>query len=317
MKLKTYTRSIPSMTTLLEITILMEEGKDAEAKQIIQQGFDEANRLIGIISAWQPGTELYEVNQQAGIKPVKVCDELFSLLQRGVNISNLTKGLFDMTFASIDKIWYFDKPMSRMPDPKDVLHSVRNIDYRFVELNAADKTAFIKNKGTKIELGAIGKGFIANKIKYTLEKLGISSGIVNAGGDLICWGKNVENEAWKIGIADPHKKEKYIAWLPIYNMSVATSGSYERFAMINGEKYSHIIHPKTGMPVKGLQSVTVINPDAELCDAIATSVFLMGREEGMDFVNQFSDIQCFIVDDEHNYFYSDNLKQHAYAQSPA
>lgn len=325
MSLKAYTRSIPSMTTLLEITVLMPEGKDVstssatgkEAKQIIEQGFEEANRLIGIISAWQEGTELFEVNKQAGIKPVAVCEELFSLLQRSMKISALTDGLFDVTFASIDKIWFFDKPMSAMPDPEALKHSVRNIDYRFVELDTNARTVYIKNKGTKIELGAIGKGFIANKVKHKLISLGITSGIVNAGGDLTCWGTNAEGQAWKIGIADPHKKEKYIAWLPIHNLAVATSGSYERFALIDGQKYSHILHPKTGMPVKGLQSVTVINPDAELCDAVATSVFLMGREAGLEFVNRFSDIQCFVVDDEQRYFYSDNLKQQPYVQVPA
>lgn len=317
MPLKAYTRSIPSMTTILEITVLMGSASNQEAEQVIEQGFEEAKRLIGIISAWQEGTELYEVNRQAGIQPVRVCDELFSLVQRSLKISHLTEGLFDVTFASIDKVWFFDKPMTTMPHPEDIKHSVRNIDYRFVKLDQAERTIYIKNKGTKIELGAIGKGFIANKIKHKLMSLGISSGIVNAGGDLTCWGTNTEGQAWKIGIADPHKKEKYIAWLPIHNLAVATSGSYERFALINGQKYSHIIHPKTGMPVKGLQSVTVINPDAELCDAIATSVFLMGREAGLDFVNQFNDIQCFVVDDEGRYFYSDNLKQHAYVEIPS
>lgn len=325
MPLKAYTRSIPSMTTLLEITVLMDApasgpaatAADKEAMRLIEQGFEEAKRLIGIISAWQEGTELYEVNRQAGLQPVTVCDELFSLLQRSLKISHLTEGLFDVTFASMDKIWFFDRPMPAMPDPAEIKHSVRNIDYRFIELDPVRRTVFIKNKGTKIELGAIGKGFIANKIKHKLMSLGITSGIVNAGGDLTCWGKNAEGEDWKIGIADPHKKEKYIAWLPIHNMAVATSGSYERFALINGQKYSHIIHPKTGMPVKGLQSVTVINPDAELCDAVATSVFLMGREAGLDFVNQFNDIQCFVVDDEARYFYSDNLKQHSYVEIPA
>ncbi len=317
MPLNAYTQSFPSMTTILEITVLMEEGMDQEARRIIAQGFEEAERLIGIISAWQEGTELYAVNQQAGIAPVTVCEELFSLLQRSLKISRLTEGLFDVTFASIDKVWFFDKPMTVIPNPEDIRHSVRNIDYRFVKLDHDKRAVYITNKGTKIELGAIGKGFIANKIKHKLMSLGISSGIVNAGGDLTCWGTNAEGQAWKIGIADPHKKEKYIAWLPIHQMAVATSGSYERFALINGQKYSHIIHPKTGMPVKGLQSVTVINPDAELCDAIATSVFLMGREAGLEFVNRFNDIRCFVVDDDARYFYSDNLKQHPYVEIPS
>ncbi|MNY31984.1 Thiamine biosynthesis lipoprotein ApbE precursor [compost metagenome] len=115
-----------------------------------------------------------------------------------------------------------------------------------------------------------------------------------------------------MGIVDPEKKSKSIAWLNLENKAVATSGSYERFAEINGKKYAHIIHPKTGYPVSGLQSVTIISADAELCDAVATSIFLLGREKGLEFVNRFDDLQCFIVDENDNYYYSDNLKQRAY-----
>lgn len=313
--LKTYSEGIPSMTTRLDITILHDSAQPAEAHRFIQTGFAEANRLIGLISAWQPGTELYEVNQQAGVRPVTVGHELFYLLRRSLKISALTSGLFDVTFASIDSVWYFDQPMTALPDAAQVAHSIRNIDYRFIELDEQRKTVFITNKGTKIELGAIGKGFIANKIKLKLQALGVSSGLVNAGGDLVTWGPGPHGETWKIGISDPHKTEKYIAWLPLRDAAVATSGSYERFALLNGQKYSHILHPRTGWPVRGLQSVTVLSPDAELCDAIATSVFLLGKDEGLALVNQFDDLRCFLIDDEGQYHYSDNLPEKIYVET--
>lgn len=300
------------MSTKLELTILYRDDMPQRAADILKEGFDEANRLIKILSAWEAGTELYKVNQQAGIQPVQVGDELFYLLKRSIKISELTGGLFDVTFASIDKVWFFDKPMVEKPTEEAIMRSIRNINYKFIVLDEKNKTVFITNKGTKIELGAIGKGYIANKIKLRLQDSGIESGIVNAGGDLVCWGPNLYNEPWKIGIADPHKQEKHIAWVPVLNAAVATSGSYERYALIDGIKYSHIIHPKTGYPVSGLQSVTVMSPDVELCDAIATSIFLMGKDEGMRFVNGFSDRQCFVVDDENNFYYSDNLKQKRY-----
>lgn len=302
------------MTSTLEISVV-HGGTEQEALAFIEEGFKEANRLIGIISAWQEGTELYTINSFAGKRPVKVCSELFDLIQRSIKISQLTNGLFDVTFASMDKVWFFDRPMIEKPSHESILNSIRNIDYRFIELNEKDVTVFIKNKGTKIELGAIGKGYIASKIKQRLVQLGIQSGLVNAGGDLVAWGLTEKNEPWKVGVSDPNKKEKFIAWLPVYNKAIATSGSYERFAMIDGIKYSHIIHPKTGYPVKGLQSVTVISPDAELCDAIATSVFLLGKEKGLEFVNQYNDIQCFIVDDNNEFSYSDNLVKKLYAEA--
>ncbi|MNK24643.1 Thiamine biosynthesis lipoprotein ApbE precursor [compost metagenome] len=307
-----FSKSIASMTSHLDISIVYDSSKPQEAEQLIESGYEEANRLINIISAWQDNTELYAVNQNAGIQPVKVCDELFFLIKRSLKISNLTNGLFDVTFASIDKVWYFDRPMEKLPSEEEIAHSIRNIDYRFIQLNEEKRTVFIQNKGTKIELGAIGKGFIAQKIKIKLQNLGVSGGLINAGGDLITWGKNEFGEEWRVGIVDPEKKSKSIAWLNLENKAVATSGSYERFAEINGKKYAHIIHPKTGYPVSGLQSVTIISADAELCDAVATSIFLLGREKGLEFVNRFDDLQCFIVDENDNYYYSDNLKQRAY-----
>ncbi len=312
--MKTYTESIPSMTSTLSISIIMDDDQEKDAQELIQKGFDKANELIKIISAWEEGTQMHAVNQAAGVRPVVVGDELFYLIQRGLKIAELTKGLFDITFASIDKVWYFDKPMNAFPTPAAIAQSVRNINYKYVQLDSKNKTVFITNKGTKIELGAIGKGYIANQIKELLISYGIQSGLVNAGGDLVCWGKNYEGYPWRVGIADPNKKESYIAWLPLENQAVATSGSYERFALIDGEKFSHIIHPKTGYPVKGLQSVTIISPDPELCDAIATSVFLMGLEQGLSFVNQFEDIQCFMIDNQNQYYYSDNLNTNQYVQ---
>lgn len=304
-----FSKSIASMTSHLDVTIVYPGDESHKAEQLIEMAYAEADRLINIISAWQDNTELYAVNQNAGIQPVKVCDELFYLIKRGISISELTEGLFDITFASIDKVWFFDRPMLEVPSAEAIAASVRNIDYRHIQLDEKNKTIYIKNKGTRIELGAIGKGFIAQKMKRKLEAAGVKGGLVNAGGDLITWGKNELGQIWNVGISDPEKKQKHIAWLPLENMAVATSGSYERFALIDGRKYSHIIHPKTGYPVKGIGSVTVLSKDAELCDAIATSVFLLGVQRGLGFVNRFSDLQCFIIDDHNNYYYSDNLKK--------
>ena len=310
--LKVFSSSIQSMTSHLDISIVYDSSKAKEAQKHIQSGYDEANRLIGIISAWQEGTELYIVNQNAGIQPVKVCDELFYLVKRSIKISELTNGLFDVTFASIDKVWYFDRPMEKLPTEAEIQHSIRNINYKFIELDEANKTIFVTNKGTKIELGAIGKGFIAQKMKWKLQEAGVQGGLINAGGDLITWGKNEQGKEWYIGITDPENRGKTIGYLNLENKAVATSGSYERFALIDGKKYAHIIHPKTGYPVSGLHSVSVVSPDAELCDAIATSVFLLGKEKGLEFINQYNDLQCFIIDENNNYYYSDNLKQKAY-----
>jgi FAD:protein FMN transferase len=314
--LKEYAKSIPSMSSTLEVSILFDEDKPQKAKQLIEKSYQEAQRLINIISAWQEGTELYKVNENAGIQPVAVCDELFYLVKRSLKLSEITDGLFDVTFASIDKIWYFDRPIVEIPNPQKIAASIQNINYNFIELDEKSKTIFVKNKGTKIELGAIGKGFIANKMKKILLDQGVQSGLVNAGGDLVCWGDSLHPDTvWKIGISDPNKKTSFIGWLPIKNEAIATSGNYERFAIIDGEMYSHIINPKTGYPVKGIKSVTVLSQDPELCDVLATSIFLMGVQKGLAFVNSYDDIRCFIIDDDDNYHYSNNLERKYYKQN--
>lgn len=297
------------MKSPLEVCFYMDSARAHESKQIFNAVYREAARIINIISAWQEGTEVSEINRNAGIQPVRVCDELYGLLKRAVHVSKLTEGLFDITFASIDKLWYYDRVMKSLPSHESIRNSVRNINYEYIRFNDADQSVFITNKGTKIELGASGKGFVTTKMKSLLiHTFGITSGLINAGGDLVCWGKKADGSDWRIGVVDPNDKKKQLAVIPVHNKAIATSGSYERFAEFNGKKYSHIIHPKTGYPVEGILSVTVISTDAEMSDAIATSVFLMGVAKGLHFVNQFNDIQCFIIDDDHRYHFSENLK---------
>lgn len=309
---KAYRESRPSMTSYLDITIIDDLDKDQKIAQLMHEAYAVADYWINIISAWQEGTDLYKVNQQAGIGAVRVHPALFELIRRSIKISEWTDGLFDVTFASIDKVWFFDKPMQSLPTAEAIARSVRNINYRHIQLNPDDQSIFIRNKGTKIELGAIGKGFIANQMKAYLIEKGVIGGIVNAGGDLCLWGQNEKNETWNIAIADPEKKENLIAWMPVERGAVATSGSYERYALIDGKKYAHIINPQTGYPVEGLKSVTILSPDVELCDAIATAVFLLGKEKGLEFVNRHQELKCFIVDDDGVFHYSDNLKKHDY-----
>ncbi len=140
-----------------------------------------------------------------------------------------------------------------------------------------------------------------------MTDLGITNGLINAGGDLIAWGEGVDNDGWKIGIADPKKKTEYISYIKIEDMAVVTSGDYERYSIIDGVRYSHIINPKTGYPSTGLISVTIICPDAELADALATTVFVLGREKGLKLINSMSLIDCIVVDDQNELTTSDNL----------
>ena len=160
----------------------------------------------------------------------------------------------------------------------------------------------------RIGFGGIGKGYAAEMAKRLMIQRGVESGIVNASGDLTTWGAQPNGEPWTIGIADPNAKEQPFSYFNISNISVATSGNYEKYVMIGGKKYSHTIDPKTGLPVSGIKSVTIICPNAEIADAMATPVTVMGVRVGLDLINQMQGIACVIIDDTNRVFTSKNIK---------
>lgn len=267
----------------------------------------EVIRIEKLISSWDENSQTHEVNSNAGVKPVKVDIELFNLIERSKKVSALTNGFFDVSYASIDKVWDFTKTDVQVPSESEIENSVAKINYQNIELDRELLTVFLKEKGMKIGFGAIGKGYAANRAKQVMVDLGIESGVVNAGGDLISWGKKPDGREWAVGIADPKEKNTIKLWLNVSNMAVVTSGNYERYLIIEGKRYCHIINPKTGWPVKGLSSVTIICPDAELADALATSVFVLGAKEGLDLINKLKGIECLLIDDEGELHYSENL----------
>jgi thiamine biosynthesis lipoprotein len=250
----------------------------------------------------------------AGIQPVKVSHELFALIRRSLKISRLTQGAFDISFASMDQIWKFDGSMTALPAPEQVAASVAKVGYQNIVLNEKDTTVFLKLPAMKIGFGAIGKGYAANQAKAVMTNLGIENGLVDAGGDLLCWGQQENGQPWQIGIADPAEKTNIFSWLQAGNMAVVTSGDYEKFAMIAGQRYTHIIDPRTGYPVRGIQSVTIVCPDAELADGLATAVFVMGEKEGLHLINQLKGIECLIVSDKNELIASDSLALNFYHQ---
>ncbi|MFC2100618.1 FAD:protein FMN transferase [Bacteroidota bacterium] len=288
--------------------ILVVEENEQIANKSIEMAVDEIKRIENMISSWDKKSETAKINEYAGIKPVKVSIELFELIDRSKNISELTQGAFDISFGSVDeKLWHFDGSMEKMPDSSVLKESVKLINYRNILLNIFDTTVFLKHKGMRIGFGAIGKGYAAEKAMKLLKDNGIESGIINAGGDLAVWGIQADGSAWTIGIANPDIKNLPFSWLQVSNMAVVTSGNYEKFVEIAGKRYSHIIDPRTGIPVSGLKSVTVICENAELADALATSVFILGQDIGIDLIEQLKGVEVIIIDDQNRIFTSSNI----------
>ena len=225
-----------------------------------------------------------------------------------MGISKLSDGAFDISYASMDKIWKFDGSMTEMPKAEDIESSVSKVGYQNIILDRDSSSVFLKLEGMKIGFGAIGKGYAADKAKSLLIQKGVVAGIINASGDMNTWGFQPDGKTWKVAITNPMDKNKAFALMPVTNAAVVTSGNYEKYVTFNGKQYSHIIDPRTGYPTTGIISVTVFAPKAELADALATSIFVMGIEIGLNRVNQLPKIECIIIDDKGIIHTSNNIE---------
>lgn len=264
----------------------------------IDEAIAEISRIEKLISSWNPESETSLINKNAGIKPVRVSSELFNLIERAKQISKVTDGAFDISYSSMDNIWKFDGSMNAMPTPEEIKNSVSKVGYEKIILNGPESTVFLKEKGMKISFGAIGKGYAAEKAKELLVSKQVIAGIINASGDLTTWGTKASGEKWMIGIANPLSKDKIFSWLPVIESSVATSGNYEKFVIFKGKKYTHIIDPRTGYPSQGVNSVSIFHKRAEICDALATAVFIMGKDAGLALINQLGGYEAILVDSD-------------------
>ena len=303
---RVFKRVLRLMGNRFEITVT--NTSEEKAHQHIDAAVSEISRIEKLLTTFSDSSQTNLINQFAGIKPVQVDREVFDLINRSKKISALTQGAFDITYGSVDKsLWNFDSTMTSLPDAATARKMVRLINYQNVILDEENSTVFLKEKGMRIGFGGIGKGYAAEMARILLKERGVESGIVNASGDLTAWGVQPNGKSWTIGIADPDAARHPFSCLDITDMAIATSGNYEKYVMINGKRYSHTIDPKTGLPVSGIKSVTIISPNAEIADAMATPVMIMGIKAGLDMINQVKGLACIIIDDHSKIFTSKNI----------
>ena len=305
-QLSVYKRVLKLMGNRFELSVVADD--EAWAQSCIDAGVEEIQRIERLLTTFNDGSETNQINQNAGIAPVKVSRETFNLIQRSLRISAITQGAFDITYGSIDKrLWNFDEQMTALPDKETAQKMVRLINYRNVILDDDNCTVFLREKGMRIGFGGIGKGYGAEMAKRVMIAKGVESGVVNASGDLTAWGLQPNGKQWTIGIANPDSSGQIFSQMDITGLAAATSGNYEKYAVIDGKKYSHTINPRTGLPVSGIKSVTIISTNAEIADAMATPVTIMGVHAGLDMINQMKDIEAIIIDDDNKINTSKNI----------
>jgi thiamine biosynthesis lipoprotein len=287
------------------ISVELFHSDPALARQGIDTVLREMRRIDTSMSPYIESSELTRLNATAHERPFSASEELYALIRRSLEFSDLTGGAFDITFASVGFLYDFRNGIR--PDEKQRAQAVALINFRRLALDHARSTIAFGSPGMRIDLGGIAKGHAVDRCIELLQELGIEQALVTAGGDSRMigdrWGR-----PWSIGVRDPRNEDRLAAVIPLRDVAVSTSGDYQRYFEENGVRYHHIIDPGSGDSARQLQSVTVIGPDATTTDALSTSVFVMGLKPGLQLIDQLPDIDAIVVDDQGRLHYSENLQ---------
>jgi FAD:protein FMN transferase len=304
--MKEYTTDIRLMGSAFQF-IVNAETKET-GKRLLQDCIEEVSRIEELLTEFNDKSETSLINKYAGICPVRVSTETYQLLQRCVQISKLTDGCFDITTGILKKLYNFRNVAFEFPSESKIQDCLEITGYRKINL-LPDNKVYLERKGMHIGFGAIGKGYAAYNTMKLMQQKGVSGGVINASGDLCAWGTKHDGSHWNAGIANPDSPDEILLWLQLNGLSIATSGNYEQYFELNGVRYAHNINPRNGRPVTGIKSVSIISPHAELCDALATAVTVMGVPQGLRLINQLPHTHCIIVDDLDRLHFSNNIER--------
>ncbi len=290
----TVQRTLDIMGSKFEFTLVVPNEEIGYIN--IEEAASEIKRIERMISSWIPESETSLINSNAGVTPVKVSEELFKFIERCIKISEITDGAFDISYGPLTELWRFDGSMQYLPTPEEIRRCVERVDYKQIELNTLERTIFLKMQGMILNFGGIGKGYAVDRAKELLVSKGVLAGMINASGDITTWGTKSTGEKWLIGIENPGWRKNIFTWIPIVESSVSITSNYKKYVMMNGKRYSHIINPKTGYPVTGIDKVAVLSKTSELCDALATAVVILGKEKGLALIEQLGGTEVIIAD---------------------
>ncbi|MFQ5457552.1 MAG: FAD:protein FMN transferase [Myxococcota bacterium] len=309
---RVFVRSRYLMGTPVEIKARGSDG--AATQKAINAAFGEIARLESLMSHWREDTELARVNRMAGRAPVRVAPELLEVVKRGIGVSRMTGGAFDITIETVSRLWQIEGDAPRVPTADEIKAALGRVGYRHVIVDEAAGTLFLDAPGVRIGLGGVAKGYAVDRAIDILRDHGIRSAMISAGGDMALLGKDGDRP-WRIGVKDPRRPGRTVGWFDGADTTVHTSGDYERFAMVKGKRYHHIFNPRTGRPSEGLWSVTVLTRDGTLGDALATGILVLGRREGMRLVESLAGVEAILIDASGKIRTSDAMRPRFHAEA--
>ncbi len=272
------------------VVVQLPEGQEASAARVVEI-FREVEALA---NEWRPSSPVGRINAAAGGTSVRVPVELADLVVRGVELGEQTNGAFDITWAALWGLWDFQAPVPERPDPAEVAARLSLIDYRAVGIEA--DSISLSRTGMVMGLGGIAKGHALDRAADALRRSGVSDFVISAGGQVYAGGRHGDRP-WRVGIRDPRgTPDDFFALVEVQNASVSTSGDYERFFVLDGVRYHHVLDPRTGQPARGVRSATVVSSDATLADALSTAIMVLGVEEGMALLTTLEGVEGVVVD---------------------
>jgi len=268
-------------------------------------------RIDARLNRNESGTEIGEVNRNAGIRPVAVSEETFAVVKKALEYAEWSKGRFDPTIGPLVDLWGIGTERAAVPAEEDIGARLALVDYRNVELDEAARTVFLKKAGMSLDLGAIGKGYAADVIAEYLRDAGIGSAILDLGGNLVALGEKPDGSPWAIGIQDPAgERGEHLGIVRVKDRTLVSSGVYERYFEQDGQTYHHILDPETGWPVDNeLLAVTIVTGRSEDADALSTSVFAMGLRRGLETVEALEDAEAVFVTKDNKLYVTSGLKE--------
>ncbi len=301
-----YRKSSVVMDSLVTITVVSDSAQ--KANRAIDAAFAELHHLEKLISFWDPKSEISEIGRQAGIKPVKVSPETLDIMEKAVYVSRQTGGAFDGTMGPVIRLWNI--PYSkRIPDAASIKNALKLVGYKNIKIDQKKSTVYLAKKGMTFDTGGIAKGWANDYAEAVLKAHGIKAGLIAVAGDVKAFGRKPDGHGWRVGVENPRPKgdkDRIIASLEAFDEDVSTSGDYERYFIINGVMYHHLLDPRTGYPARGFESVTVIAPKGVWADGFC-KIFIMGPQKGPELAKKLG-FGTITVTSDGKIHVSDNLK---------
>ena len=306
------TNNPSKQTAFLMGTIVTVKVYDEGKEEVLEPVFERIESLANEITQEdEAGSEIVNVNRHAGIKPVKVSEDIYKLIEVGKNHSNQAEGSFDISVGPLTYLWHIGFPDARVPEQSEIDEVLPLIDYEKIELNQEEQTVFLTEKGMQLDLGAIAKGFITDEVKEILDEHHVQSAIIDLGGNIYVMGKNAAGKAWTVGIQDPFSaRGETVGKVPESNKSIVTSGVYERYLEAEGKKYHHLLNPNDGYPFKNdIAGVSIISDKSIDGDALSTAVFSKGIIEGRKYIEDIEGAEAIFVSHDKKVYTTSGLSK--------